>query len=532
MGCSKEPYNPLQQVLRAVGVDDSVEWLPYDGWGMIERPATEAECRWKLRVGPDRFEGNGGPLRRFAHSPAALEEFEALRRITAPLVTGAATIPALAMRPGPTSLVPLLRYLPSLFGILSNGVETSTGPFGPFMNGPIFTVKDPWLRDWLDALAFSLSGLPADRTAAASMAYVLFDMHREGAALDYPRGGLGEVVQALVRGVEQKSEDGRLPGSRVHLRRHVESIDFNAEGNRAVGLSVRTSGGRKITVRAREGVICNAPIWSLRKLIQNEKALSILGGDKMAQTAPELQPNQSWTASVGADPANSRSVIGPRPPEGVPPPGSLLSKCDAAEMTGSFLHLHVALDARDLDLDSLQPHYTVMDRGLAGDDGADGADGPCGELNMIAVSNPCVLDPTLTPAGYIVMHAYGAGNEPFDVWDPTGADATAPTVSADEAPPSGGRYRSSAYEEQKESRAAPLWRAIEAVVPDARRRAVLADIGSPLTHARFLRRPYGTYGAAIEDVLKDGSTPIPNLVLAGDGVFPGIGERDVCHIPV
>merc|ERR1712194_709521 len=75
----------------------------------------------------------------------------------------------------------------------------------------------------------------------------------------------------------------------------------------------------------------------------------------------------------------------------------------------------------------------------------------------------------------------------------------------------------------KSARAVPLWRAIEAIIPDARDRAVLALIGSPLTHARFLRRPYGTYGAAIEDVLKDGSTPIPNLVLAGDGIFPGIG---------
>ena len=70
-------------------------------------------------------------------------------------------------------------------------------------------------------------------------------------------------------------------------------------------------------------------------------------------------------------------------------------------MTGSFLHLHVALDASDLDLDSLEAHYTVMDRGLSGED--DGKDGPCGGLNMIAVSNPCVLDRTLAPEGYIVV---------------------------------------------------------------------------------------------------------------------------------
>lgn len=31
------------------------------------------------------------------------------------------------------------------------------------------------------------------------------------------------------------------------------------------------------------------------------------------------------------------------------------------------------------------------------------------------------------------------------------------------------------------------------------------------------------YGAATEDLLKDGSTPIKGLTLCGDGVFPGIG---------
>ena len=135
LGCSKEPYNPLQQVLRAVGVDNHVKWIPYDGWGMIEHPGNSTlEKRWKLQVGPNNFEE--GPIREFSTKPsAAIEEFNKLREVTRPLVTGAATIPAMAMRPGSTSLIPLLRYLPSLLSIISNGVEVSTGPFGPFMNG-------------------------------------------------------------------------------------------------------------------------------------------------------------------------------------------------------------------------------------------------------------------------------------------------------------------------------------------------------------------------------------------------------------
>lgn len=48
--------------------------------------------------------------------------------------------------------------------------EIATGPFKPFLDGPLFKVTDKWLRAWLDALAFSLSGLPAAETSAAAMA--------------------------------------------------------------------------------------------------------------------------------------------------------------------------------------------------------------------------------------------------------------------------------------------------------------------------------------------------------------------------
>lgn len=142
LGCSHEPYNPLQQVLRAVGVDEEVEWIPYDGWGVIEHPKkTNLEKRWKLKVGPNNFEE--GPLQMFpSNSSTALDEFNELREVTKPLVVGASTIPAMAMRPGSTSLVPLLRYFPSLMSIIGNGVEVSVGPFGPFMNG----VSDPYIQ--------------------------------------------------------------------------------------------------------------------------------------------------------------------------------------------------------------------------------------------------------------------------------------------------------------------------------------------------------------------------------------------------
>eukprot|EP00957_Ditylum_brightwellii_P139145 10606151-Ditylum_brightwellii.AAC.1 len=32
LGCSARPYNPLRQVLNAVGMGNEVDWIRYDGW--------------------------------------------------------------------------------------------------------------------------------------------------------------------------------------------------------------------------------------------------------------------------------------------------------------------------------------------------------------------------------------------------------------------------------------------------------------------------------------------------------------------
>jgi phytoene dehydrogenase-like protein len=150
----------------------------------------------------------------------------------------------------------------------------------------------------------------------------------------------------------------------------------------------------------------------------------------------------------------------------------------------------------------MEAHYTVMDRSLKGNGSA--WDGPCGELNMIAVSNPCIIDKTLAPKGYLIIHAYSAANEPFEIWKDM-------------------KRNSRDYVQLKKERCEVLWRAVESIIPDVRKRTVLELTGSPLTHERFLRRPMGTYGVATEDYLRDGSTPYDSLFLAGEGVFPGIG---------
>jgi hypothetical protein len=58
---------------------------------------------------------------------------------------------------------------------------------GPF-NLDEYGVTDPFLRNYMDLLAFLLQGLPADETLTVVMAYMLEDFYRPNAVLEYPKG--------------------------------------------------------------------------------------------------------------------------------------------------------------------------------------------------------------------------------------------------------------------------------------------------------------------------------------------------------
>ena len=190
-------------------------------------------------------------------------------------------------------------------------------------------------------------------------------LSREGAALDYPKGGMGAIIDALVGAIEKG-------GGTVALRTPVERIDLDSSGTVAQGVTLE--GGS--TLKTNGGVVCNAPIWSLRKLLR-----------------PAARGKAAAAAADRVD--------------------EFLGVADGVEMTRSYLHLHLAIDTEGLDMEALHAHYTVMDRGLLGDD-------PCAEQNMIAVSNPCRLDPSLAPEGRAVLHAYCCGNEPYEAWEAEG----------------------------------------------------------------------------------------------------------------
>ena len=87
------------------------------------------------------------------------------------------------------------------------------------------------------------------------------------------------------------------------------------------------------------------------------------------------------------------------------------------------------------------------------------------------------------------------------------------------------------YVSAQESRADPIWEAIERRIPGLRGSdgVVVEQIGTPLTHARYLRRYRGNYGPAIAAGNKEGlkfpevTTPLPGLYRCGDSTTAGIG---------
>ena len=368
LGCSRPPFNPLRQVLEVCGL--SVDWLPYQSWGIIG----DGEP-WDLQLGLTGFRDHLISTER----TLALTEFDELRRITLGLAESASKIPAMAMRSDSNPVPLFIRHLPELLGLLSQP-DQGMGPFAPYMNGPIFTVTDPWLRSWLDALAFSLSGVEAAETPASAMAYVLFDMHRQGGTLDYPKGGVGSIVDELVRGV-----------GGVELSRKVDEIVLDEEGRRVKGVRVRGE-----LVSAKEGVICNAAIWELPGLLEGQKKTEEL------HRFLEVAKDTPFTRSDCRLPPMTFHIV-------------VFDVCDSntvLPLRRSYLHLHVVLNSTGLDVSSLRPHYTVFDKGLVGD-----SDHVVGDSNMIAVSNPCVLDPDLSEKGTIMLHAYCCGNEDYTIWE-------------------------------------------------------------------------------------------------------------------
>jgi len=426
--------NPLAQVFDALG--EAVDCVQYDSW-MVHIP----EGQFLSRIGPTEFYKD---LQHVAGSNA-VADWRKLQEAVLPLSAAAMALPPAAIRTDWGALVTVLaRYGPQLLKTFvqmgPHGAMRASKLLGPFSElVDSLGIQNSFVRNWIDLLSFLLSGLKADGTLAAEIVYMFGEWYKPGCVLEYPCGGTGAIVDALVRGLKKH-------GGRLALNTHVDSIVV--EEGRAVGVKLRD--GR--FVQARKAVVSNASTW-----------------DTVSLLPPDAVPKELQTRAKDTP------------------------QCD------SFMHLHLGIDAKDLPSD-LEIHHIVVN------DWSQGVDAP---QNVVLISVPSVLDPSLAPAGKHVLHAYTPGSEPYSLWKDLDR-------------------QSAAYRQLKAERSEVLWRAVEkALGPGfSREKCEVKLVGTPLTHERFLRRNRGTYGPAIragKGLFPMPSTPVDGLFCCGDSVFPGIG---------
>ncbi|CAE7681886.1 CRTISO [Symbiodinium pilosum] len=163
----------------------------------------------------------------------------------------------------------------------------------------------------------------------------------------------------------------------------------------------------------------------------------------------------------------------------------------------SFIHIHVAFRGEGLP----RQHCPEFPAQWGVVDHWEDLEAP---RNCVLVSVPSLLDDGFAPEGYHSLHAYTPATEPWEDWQ---------ELSKDE------------YQRKKREAGDFLYKAIQRQVPDIRSRVVFEKVGTPLTHARFLRKPRGAYGWRVlaGSNLPGHTTPLPGLHVCGDSTYPGIG---------
>jgi phytoene dehydrogenase-like protein len=217
-------------------------------------------------------------------------------------------------------------------------------------------------------------------------------------------------------------------------------------------------------IRAREGVISNAPVWDTMALLPPPS-------QAFAKAVPKLE---EWRKAREAMPT-----------------------------TGSFVHLHLGIDGEGIPPDLDCHHSVILDWGL----------GITARENMYIVSIPSLFDPSLAPPGKHVVHVYAAASEPFDAW--AGMDRRSAEYK---------RLKAQAAEplwQALETILPDVRKRVEVNLvgtPLTHQRFTRRHQGT--------YGPSGGKVEGDLDFLGSG-TPIPGLKLCGDSCFPGIGVPSV-----
>ena len=236
--------NPLTQVLAVLG--ESIEAVPYEPFGYYHFP----EGTLPVYGDSERYKQ---AIETF--SPGSAAQFAALEKRLLKIYAPLKSIPTLALRADLQLLPLLLRRYP---GAIAQMLPTLLD-LGRSMGEVMSAVGEfnPWLKRLLDLECFLLSGMKCEETVAPEMAFMFGE--RAESAIDYPVGGSGAIVGALVRGLKRW-------GGRLRLGAHVDRIAV--ENGRAQGVVLK--GGE--TIRART-VISNATVWDTYQHLLNPEDL-------------------------------------------------------------------------------------------------------------------------------------------------------------------------------------------------------------------------------------------------------------------
>ncbi|OLP79953.1 hypothetical protein AK812_SmicGene39697 [Symbiodinium microadriaticum] len=286
---------------------------PGGGWGMLT-----PEGPWRLQLGTSNFRDTVLP--RYGVPP---EEFDEVLKASAPLAQIGRQIPGLVLRDDePCARWQLLPLLLKAHGHKDARFRVLMKSPDPQFPGAVLPAireaaslsvldqleaegkmrKGSWLRAWLDALAFSLSGLDCSGldpkmpgTTTAAMAFTVDELHWEGTrGLAYPKVQEGHRPSDVLGRNYMFFHD-------VSLRFEKKMSDLNALelGSRlcvsrqggmgsvidALAAAVRREGGEiRTNVRVEEAVVCNASVWDAANLLPKEDAL-----EEMREATPQTR---------------------------------------------------------------------------------------------------------------------------------------------------------------------------------------------------------------------------------------------------
>jgi len=285
-------------VLDAVG--ESPEWASYNKWAMY-LPGDRI-----FSVSSGDAAAFGRELARVSRDPREAAHFAALQRANLPLSNVIAAIPPIALRAdlgAVQTAAPYAKRIDPLMALkmVAKGIDPS-GPFSKIVTSSGIPTES--LTNWFfEFLSFALQGQGAAGTPAAGVSFMMREFFAPGAVMDWPVGGSGKLVEALVRAVEKG-------GGKVLAKARVDELVVDASG-RCTG--ARLADGREF--EATTAVLCNADVWT---------------------TANRLLPER-WRPAA--------------PDAGVLDP--------AAPQLPSFMHLHVGFRADGIDLAALGVHHIV-----------------------------------------------------------------------------------------------------------------------------------------------------------------------------